>query len=254
MAEAIDRTGETFVNREGCVGKIVKYKNAREVYVLFENCIEPIKTTYAQCKNGEVKNPYHLSVANKGYLGQGIYKVSEKGKLTEHYRHWNNMMQRCYNTTIQEKYQTYEKCEVCEEWHNFQNFARWYEDNSYKIEGEQMCLDKDILAKGNKVYSPETCVLVPQTINKLFIKSEKTRGKYPLGVVYHKPSKKYTPSCSIKGKGKIYLGIYDTVLQAFEVYKEFKEQYIKEVAEEYKDKIPQKLYEAMYSYKIEITD
>lgn len=36
--------------------------------------------------------------------------------------------------------------------------------------------------------------------------------------------------------------------------KEFKENYIKEVANEYKDKIPQKLYEAMYRYKVEIDD
>ena len=62
-------------------------------------------------------------------------------------------------------------CSVYEGWHNFQNFAKWYEDNYYEIEEEQMHLDKDILVKGNKVYSPDTCVFVPETINGLFVKS-----------------------------------------------------------------------------------
>ena len=48
--------------------------------------------------------------------------------------------------------------------------------------------------------------------------------------------------------------MFDTPEEAFQTYKEFKENYIKQVADEYKDKIPEKLYEAMINYKIEITD
>ena len=40
---------------------------------------------------------------------------------------------------------------VCEEWHNFQNFAKWFYENYYEISGEKMRLDKDILIKGNKM-------------------------------------------------------------------------------------------------------
>lgn len=53
-----------------------------------------------------------------------------------------------------------------------------------------MCLDKDILNKGNKIYSPDNCIIAP----------------------------------------------------------------IKEVADRYKDKIPSKLYKAMYGYEVEIDD
>lgn len=52
----------------------------------------------------------------------------------------------------------------------------------------------------------------------------------------------------------IYLGCYNTQEKAFEVYKQFKENYIKEVADYYKDQIPQKLYDAMYKYEVDIND
>lgn len=122
-----------------------------------------------------------------------------------------------------------------------------------------MCLDKDILYKGNKVYSPKNCVFVPEKINILFIKSNKSRGGYPIGVSYHKQNRKFVAKCSIydfkENKQKlIYLGCYDTPEKAFKAYKQFKEKHIKKVADYYKDKIPNKLYQAMYDYEVEITD
>ena len=120
-----------------------------------------------------------------------------------------------------------------------------------------MNLDKDILVKNNKIYSPNTCVFVPTNINTLFTKSNKSRGKYPIGVFFHKDANKYEAHCSIfyNGKSKLkHLGLYNTIDDAFKVYKESKEANIKQIADEYKDKIPDKLYEAMYKYEVEITD
>ena len=115
-----------------------------------------------------------------------------------------------------------------------------------------MELDKDILNKGNKVYSPDTCVYVPQSINSLFTKSDKVRGEYPIGV--YKQKDKYVAQLN-KGNGKqIYLGSYSTPEEAFQAYKQAKEEYIKEVANEYKDKIPYRLYEALMNYEVEIDD
>ena len=120
-----------------------------------------------------------------------------------------------------------------------------------------MDLDKDILVKGNKIYSPETCMFVPQNINKLFTKSNKIRGKYPIGVYFNKNANKFKAQCRIFYNGKTQqesLGLYNTIEDAFNAYKQFKEANIKQMADEYKGKIPDKLYEAMYDYKVEITD
>ena len=120
-----------------------------------------------------------------------------------------------------------------------------------------MDLDKDILFKHNKIYSPETCVFVPQTINKLFVKSNSNRGESVIGT--SPKNGKYQVYCSIinpetgKSKGE-YLGIYDTELEAFKVYKYYKEKNIKEVADYYKNLIPQKLYQILYDYEVEIDD
>lgn len=124
----------------------------------------------------------------------------------------------------------------------------------YEINGETMYLDKDILVKENKIYSPETCVFVPQNINKLFTKRQNDRGKYPIGVSFDKKLNEFRSYCSY-GNGNIeYLNLFNTPEEAFQVYKEFKENYIKQIADEYKDKIPKKLYEAMYAWKVDIDD
>ena len=110
-----------------------------------------------------------------------------------------------------------------------------------------------------KLYSPNNCMFVPQRINTLFVKCDKVRGEYPVGVYYNKQNKKFRAQCSVynfeENKQKqIYLGLYDTSEKAFQIYKKFKEKNIKDMADYYKDQIPEKLYQAMYNYKVEITD
>ena len=55
-------------------------------------------------------------------------------------------------------------------------------------------------------------------------------------------------------KKQNFLGHYNTPEEAFQAYKQFKENYIKQVADEYKELIPEKLYNAMYEYEVEIED
>jgi len=117
-----------------------------------------------------------------------------------------------------------------------------------------MCLDKDILVKGNKTYSPQTCAFVPHDINIAFTKNKARRGDMPIGVFYNPRKKhKYQALCRFYGKQKI-VGQFDTVDDAFACYKQAKENYIKELADKYKEYLPHKIYEAMYNYEVEITD
>ena len=110
---------------------------------------------------------------------------------------------------------------------------------------------------GYKIYSPETCVYVPQTINKLFTKCDKSRGESVIGTTPFKD--KYVVQCRMinpkTGKSKQeYLGRYETQEKGFEVYKYYKEKNIKEVADYFKGQIPQILYNALYNYEVEIDD
>ena len=116
-----------------------------------------------------------------------------------------------------------------------------------------MCLDKDILVKGNKEYAPDKCIFVPKRINNLFINSKTVRGNYPIGVHHDKRYNKYIARCNTSNDRK-YLGCYNTPEEAFLAYKEFKEAYIKEVADEYKGCIPDRLYKAMYAWTVEEDD
>jgi hypothetical protein len=197
---------------------------------------------------------YERTVYGVGFIGDGEYKTSINNKPTQYYRTWQSMLMRVYDKKYHERQRTYTECIVAEEWLNFQNFAKWYEENYYEVSEEEMCLDKDILLKGNKVYSPDTCVFVPKKINSLFTKCDNSRGALPIGVYYRKDSKKYAVYCN-DGKGNgIYLYQHNTVQEAFQVYKTFKEKLIKQIADEYKDYIPLELYNTMYSYTVEIDD
>ena len=254
----IDRTGEVGHNTFGSKMVIIKYRKAIDIDVYFPeyDCIVK-NQQYGNFKNGKIKCPYEKRYFGVGYLGEGEYKAWENGKPTRVYETWKSMLQRCYDKKYQEKRPTYKDCEVCEKWLNFQNFAKWYENNYYEIEGEKMCLDKDILVKHNKIYSPETCIFVPNNINMLFVKCDRSRGNSVIGT--SPVNGKYRVRCSIinpeTGKSKNeYLGRYETQEEAFKVYKYYKEKNIKQIADYYKEQIPINLYNALYRYEVEITD
>lgn len=255
MGEKINRVGEIAYNNFGSKMIISEYRTNKDIDVYFPQYNwTKYNTKYVNFKKGQINCPFEPRNFGVGFIGDGLYKSRENGKNTKCYDTWRHMLTRCYDKKYQEKYPTYIGCEVCKEWLNFQNFAKWYEDNYYKIEDDLMYLDKDILNKGNKIYSPQTCVFVNNRINVLFIKSDKKRGGYPIGVRYHKRDKIYEANCDDSNGKQIYLGRFSTPEEAFYIYKQFKEKVIKQVADEYKDKIPKKLYEAMYRYEVEITD
>lgn len=241
-----DRIGEITYTKYNEYIKIIEYNGYSDMVVKFDNGFK-IRTTYQHFKEGTIKNPYRKILYGIGYIGEGKFNKRS-------YQCWKNMFKRCYDDEYKKLKPTYDACVVCDKWHNYSNFSKWFEENYYKIENETMCLDKDILVKGNKIYSPETCIFVPNKINCLFTKSNSSRGKYPIGVNYNVEINKYQSRCS-NGLGEsISLGYFKTPEDAFEVYKINKENIIKKISDEYKDKIPQKLYVAMLRYEVEITD
>ena len=255
MVARIDRTGEINYNSFGSKMEIITYRNARDIDVYFEEYDWIYyNIDYKGFKKGQLKCPYEPRTCNIGYLGEGKYGKYENNKNTKNYDGWRNMLKRCYNPK-DKQYSRYggRGVTVCDNWLNFQNYAEWRENNFYQVNDEKMQLDKDILFKGNKIYSPETCIFVPQRINELFVKSDKTRGDLPIGV-RQLPYNKFQAYYNNYNGKFISLGVYDTPEEAFLSYKQFKENLIKQVADEYKPYIPKELYEAMYRYEVEIDD
>lgn len=118
-------------------------------------------------------------------------------------------------------------------------------------------LDKDILVKGNRVYSPQTCVFIPQELNALFsgCYKAKHRGKYPLGVSFNRGSGTFVAQMH-KERGSLdkYLGSFRTVEEAFACYKAAKEAKIKRLANKWKDQIDPRAYEALMQRTVEWDD
>ena len=253
MERKDDRLNETRINNNGERMTIVRYGGKNDIDVQFQDGTIVEHRKYCAFKIGNVKNPMTPIVYGIGYMGIGNYSSrDENGKKTKTYDTWHNMYQRCYNHKYHEKCPSYKNCTVCEEWYNYQVFGKWCDENYYEVENERMTLDKDILCKGNKVYSPDTCIFVPVSINSLFVKRDTERGEFPIGVSKYR--NKFVAQLS-KGDGKpMYLGVFNTPEEAFQAYKQTKEQYIKEVAEKYKSQKPQKLYDAMIAYEVEIDD
>lgn len=255
MYKKSDRIGEINTNRVGTQMVIIDYNRKDNIIVEFQDDHKyQIKTTYQNFIKGCVNNPYDKLVYNIGYVGEGKYNRKYDSKI---YNTWYSMISRCYDPyLLNVKNPTYRDCTVDEKFHCLQDFGKWYEINYYEIPNEIMCLDKDILIKNNKRYGPDTCIFVPQEINALIVKSYR-KGNLPLGVCYHKKHDKYIATCSTFNDNKkkvITIGYYDNPINAFEAYKQFKENYIKIVADKYKDKIPEKLYVALYNYEIKIND
>ena len=267
--QKIDRTGEVGVSNEGCVMKIVEYNNNYDVIIEFQDEHKyRVHTQYSNFKNGQCKNPFFASVFGHGYYGVdkngNVPKTKEfkDGKLcsTWEYNKWMNMLKRCFDNKYKEKRPTYKDTACCERWLYFANFLEDFEILKQEYswnENEKLNLDKDILHKGNKLYSLENCVLVPDYINSLFIKRDAKRGEYPIGVCYNKGAKKYQAFCSIDGK-QISLGLYNTPEEAFNAYKQAKENEIKRIVNDCVSKgfitKDSRLYKAMINYQVKIDD
>ena len=251
MNDFQNRVGEVSYTKNGTKATIVEYVNTHKVLVEFNDKYKyQYWTSYGNFQRGQLTNPYECRGKDGiGFIGVGEYS-SKDHKVA--YAKWKAMLKRCIDPMADKSTESYIECEVCEEWKSFQNFAKWYYENEYTCNNEPICVDKDILIHGNKIYSPNTCILVPQRINLLFIKELKKRGELPIGVQKHTHGG-YTSLLSMH-EGKKYLGYFYDPILAFATYKKEKEKYIKEVADSYKNIIPQKVYEAIVNYRIEITD
>lgn len=178
--------------------------------------------------------------------------TSINNKKLKEYSTWHSMLLRCYCPVNFSKQPTYIDCNVSD---NFKSYAYFYDWCQKQIGfGEHKFeLDKDILKKGNKIYSEDLCVFVPKEVNILLEKSDAARGVNPIGVSFCKDRGLFQVAIKKSGK-RIGLGRYNCPKFAFNVYKKAKEDHIKCVAKKWKDHIDPRVYDALMNYSVEITD
>ena len=251
------------ISRKDCVGKVCKSLNSGDFKILKYNDsynveIQFLKTGYettvhlGSIRNGKVKDPHVPSVCGVGVVGTK-YPIRVNGTLTKEYTLWQNMLQRCYSNTCQKKQPTYKGCEVSDNFKSYEYFYEWCH-SQIGFGNEGWHLDKDLLIKGNKVYSENVCVFLPQEINSLLVKCTASRGEYLIGVYWDKTKKAFKAQVN-KNKGKQeHLGFFKTEIEAFNAYKEAKEAFVKEQAEKWKSQIDYRAYEALMNYQVDIDD
>ena len=243
-------TGKVYPSNKYGDVEIVEYINNKRAIIKFINTGYTVEENWSAIRSGYIRDRSLPTTCGFGYID--IEGASIGRNMTKEYQLWNNMINRCYNSSLAHIHPTYKDCHVSEGWRYLSKFKEWYfKQIGFDQVGWQ--LDKDILVKGNKVYSEETCCFVPSEINTLLVKRNSLRGEFPIGVGFYKPLNKYVSRLSTYGKART-LGYFSSVEEAFYVYKEAKEIHIKEVANKWKDQIDPRVYEALMGYQVEITD
>ena len=251
------------VSYKDCVGKvckskssgdfkILKYNDAYNVEIQFINTGFETVVELGNIRNGGVKDSYSPSVYGVGILGTK-YPSKINGVITKEYVLWKNMLKRCYSDKYQNKYPTYIDCEASDKFKSYEYFYEWCH-KQVGFDNQGWHLDKDLLTKGNKVYSEDSCIFIPQEINSLLINNTASRGEHLIGVYWNKRANAFVSRVN-KNKGESeWLGYFNTELEAFNTYKQAKESFVKEQAEKWKDQIDPRAYEALMNYTVEITD
>ena len=240
-----ERIGVVIKNISGLQMKCIEYYNSSNISVEFENGYVVHNVQWGNFIRGRVKDK--------------SITTTKDGKLSKEYYTWIHMLDRCCNEKIKKQKPTYKDCICCDEWLSYENFYEWlHGQENFDIWSKLSwsAIDKDILVKGNKIYSPETCCLVPINVNSLFVKQDINRGDLPIGVFMR--NGKYNAYCAnpLLNKKAMLIGSYDNKEDAFLCYKHYKENLIKQIADiEYNNQtITKECRDAMYVYKVEIDD
>jgi hypothetical protein len=167
-----------------------------------------------------------VGVNDLGYRTQVYEEVTKNGGKRirksvfrcKYYEVWKSMLERCYSEKYLESHPTYIGVSVCSEWLYASQFKSWMQQQEW----EGKSLDKDIIAPGSKLYSPETCAFVLQATNS-FVARDASRGDYPIGVYLLKRTGKYQAQCqNLFTRKNENLGRFSTPEDAHEAWRKRK--------------------------------
>lgn len=212
----------------------------------------------AKNEDGTVFELPARAIVRKPVWGVGIndfgYSVqtgcSSNKVIWKPYKTWGEMLRRCFDVKRKQELPSYVNAGCCKEWEVLSGFLDWYLDQPY-VDGAWQ-LDKDLLVKGNKIYSPETCVIIPLEVNMFLTRREHGRNLL-IGAHFREASGRYLSSFTKDSKCSN-IGSYATELEAHLAYKRAKEDYAKVLANKYEYVLDSRAYRALMDYKVEVTD
>jgi len=183
-------------------------------------------------------------------VNDGKYPVWLDGRHLKGYNVWRNLLNRCYASKTQGRNPAYLGCQISENFKNYSYFHDWcLTQIGFGQKGFE--LDKDLLFKGNKLYSEDTCLFLPKELNSLLTSCRAARGNLPVGVSVVRG--KFRARCHTDNP-PYHIGYFNTVEEAFNAYKQAKEAFIKSQAEKWKALIDPRAFAALMAYEVLISD
>lgn len=250
---------ETKEKYEGNVFKSNRYGDfivleanaANDITIEFKNTGYKATVFLTQVNNGSITDHSAKLILGVGIVGSKLSKEERKGKV---YRNWCQILKRCYSEKIKYKFPTYDGCTMSDNFKYYPYFKEWYMSQK-NWDDPDFVLDKDLLSeKHTKIYSEDTCVFLPKEINSLLTTTKASRGDLPIGVCKLRGNRASFRACIGKNSKNFVLGYYQTPEEAFYAYKIAREDYLKEKANQWKDMLDERAYNALYNYQVEITD
>jgi len=190
------------------------------------------RVLYKNFLSGKVKNPYDKSIYGEGFLGEGA-STKRGNKTVKEYRIWFDIIRRCYSCEDKSTFVAYKNCVVSDEWKNYSNFYKWYKENLYEC-SDELEVDKDILSEGKKIYSKETCILIPKKINR-FCQTSNCLDYYITC------NKMWSTWIHYKTK-HVHIGTFESFEDAKKEFLKYKNKIYQELVEKYKEELPPDVY------------
>lgn len=230
----------------------VWHKDGDETNNWYKNLITVAEQDYKNLKAGKV-------TWQELNLEQEYIEYENKASL-QAYIVYNGILERCRDTADNDRIgKCYDKTKMWQGWiDNPKAFVRWYLEHYYECGDESMQVDKDLFGNGSDMYHPDFCCILPQGLNVLLANAKKhyKEGEtpdnvLPLGVRYSGRTGKYTSEIIFTGAEKsIVLSEWDTADEAFEEYRIMKQADILRVAAQYKESIPDYIYERLLTVEV----
>lgn len=254
------KVGDTFPSTSCNTFTVIGVKNQENITIKFNDTQGyEVVVSSQTIRNGRVKNPYFPRLFNKGYFGNGKYKArigssSVNSKSTDEYRAWINMLSRCYDPNYigtKAGQMCYSGVQVTDSWLNFQVFAEWYCKELVAVELKspetKFVLDKDLLSPDVKIYSPETCCLIPEQLNIALIDKLSLNKTRKLSTIRKCKNGTYSVGVSLNKKFTTFSG-YKTEKECFDLYLRNKEKELNNSIENYKSIFNNEVYSALIAY------